>query len=65
VPRHHIVNDAGGAGIIGLMHHRVFAMENPVIRVRSFNPDAGLVAGDKDCRNMLRVGAASSRKKAL
>ena len=44
--RHHLVHDAGGAGIIGLMHHRVLAVENPVIRVRPFDPNAGFVAGD-------------------
>ena len=40
------VHDAGGAGIIGLMHDRVLAMENPVIRVCPLDPNAGLVAGD-------------------
>ena len=43
---HHVVHDAGGAGIIGLMHNRVPAVENPVIRVCPFDANASLVAGD-------------------
>jgi len=31
VTRHHLIHDAGGAGIVGLMDDRVLAMENPVI----------------------------------
>ena len=46
MPVHHLVHDAGGAGIVGLMHDRVLAVENPVIRVRPLDPNAGLVAGD-------------------
>ncbi len=44
--RHHLVHDASGAEIIGLMHHRVLAVENPVIGIRPFDPDAGFVCGD-------------------
>jgi hypothetical protein len=46
MPGHHVLHDASGAGIIGLMHHRVRAVENRMIRVRSFDPNAGFVAGD-------------------
>ena len=42
------------------MRHRVLAVEHPVIRVRSFNPNAGLMAGDnlggaKNCLHSLRL----------
>ena len=46
MPVHYLVHDAGGAGIIRLMHDRVLAVENPGIRVRPLDPNAGLVAGD-------------------
>ena len=57
MPGHHLVHDAGGAGIIGLMHDRVLAVENPVIRVRPLDPNAGLVAGDDlgGAKNGLRL----------
>ncbi|MCW2286176.1 hypothetical protein M2323_004014 [Rhodoblastus acidophilus] len=45
VAPHRLFHDASGAGIIGLMHHGVLAVEDPMISVRSLNPDAGLVAG--------------------
>src|SRR5208337_964504 len=44
--RHHLVHDAGRAGIIGLMHDCVLAVEDPVIGIRPFDPNAGFVAGD-------------------
>src|SRR5208337_1903738 len=44
--RPHLVHDAGGARIVRLMHDRVLAVENPVIRIRPFDPNAGFVAGD-------------------
>ena len=43
---HHLFHDAGGARIIGLMHHGVLAMENPMIGVGPLDPHAGFVAGD-------------------
>ena len=43
-PLHHLVRDAGRAGIIGLMHDCVFAVKDPMIRVRSLDANAGLVA---------------------
>jgi hypothetical protein len=46
MPSHHLLHDAGGAGIVRLMRDRVLAVENPVIRVRSLDPNPGLVAGD-------------------
>ncbi len=46
MPRHHFVHDPRGTGIIGLMHDRVLAMENPVIRVCALDPNAGFIAGD-------------------
>jgi hypothetical protein len=49
-PRHHFVHDPRGARIIGLMHDRAPAMENPMIRVRPLDPDAGFVAGHDLCR---------------
>ena len=57
---HHLVHDAGGAGIIGLMHDRVLAVENPVIGVRPFDPNAGFVAGDNlgGAKNGLRLSAS-------
>jgi len=47
MPLHHVMHDASSAGVIGLMHNRVLAVENPVVRVRPLNPHAGFVAGDK------------------
>src|SRR5208337_2670469 len=43
---HHLFHDTGGARIIGLMHHRILAVEDPVIGVGPFDPHAGFVAGD-------------------
>jgi hypothetical protein len=43
---HRLFHDAGGARIIGLMHDRILAVEDPMIRIGPFDPHAGFVAGD-------------------
>jgi len=46
MPVHHLAHDTGAARMIGLMHHRIFAVEQPMIRVGPLDPHAGFVAGD-------------------
>src|SRR5665647_2807495 len=43
---HHFLDDTSRARIIGLMNHRVLAVEHPVIGVRPLDPYAGFIAGN-------------------
>ncbi len=44
-PIHDLLGDAGDPRIIRLMHHRIFAVKYPMIRVPPFDPHTGFVAG--------------------
>ena len=46
MPVHHLGHDACAARIIGLMHHRILAVEHPMVGVGPFDAHAGFVAGD-------------------
>lgn len=60
MPVHRLLDDTGGARIIGLMHHRARAVEHPMIRVGPLDPHPGLVAGDNLRRAKNGPGLAGS-----
>nr|WP_228391276.1 hypothetical protein [Komagataeibacter medellinensis] len=51
---HHVVHDTSRARRVGLMHDPVRTMEDPMVGIRPFDANAGLVAGDD-------AGAAQDR----
>ena len=46
MPIHHLGRDAGGGGIIELMHDGALAVEHPMLSARTLDPAASFGAGD-------------------
>jgi hypothetical protein len=55
-PGHHLVHDARGTVVVGLVNHRILTMENPVVGVRPLDANASLVAGDHASGAQNRLG---------